>query len=76
MNAWEQARVKQNDKPRYISDENRLKTEGARPVPRFCHDYPPQPKPDPKFKARLQAALGEMECALGKSNGARNDGTR
>lgn len=74
MNAWDQARVKRDDSPRYVTDENRTRTEGARPLPWHCHDYPEQPKTEPKLKARLMAAMEQMECALGKSNGGQNDG--
>lgn len=74
MNAWEQARLPRESK-RYVADENRLKTEGARPLPWACHDYPEEPKTTPKLKARLMFAMHKMECALGQSNGGRSDGT-
>lgn len=64
MNAWEQARLKRDHKPRYVADENRARTEGARPIPAFCHDYPEEPKTNPKLKARIAAAMEQMECKL------------
>jgi hypothetical protein len=76
MNAWERARIKRDVKNRYVEDENRIRTEGARPLPWACHDYPPQPKTSPGLKVRINAAIGRMECLLGESNGDRNDGTR
>lgn len=75
MNAWEQARIKK-DPRRYETDSNRLRTEGSRPDPRHCHEYPPEPKTEPKLKARIMCALEQMECKLGKSNGDRSDGTQ
>lgn len=75
MNAWEQARLPRESK-RYNKDENRVKTEGARPLPWACHEYPPEQKVSPKLKARLNFAMHQMECALGQSNGGQSDGTR
>lgn len=65
MNAWEQARLPRESK-RYVTDGNRLKTEGARPVPAWCHDYESQPITPTGSKARIMAAMERMEEVLSK----------
>lgn len=74
MNAWDQARLPRESK-RYVVDENRVGTEGSRPWPNHCHDYPEQPKTPPKLRARLMFAMHKMECVLGQNNGDPSDGT-
>ncbi len=49
---------------RYVADVNRLKPEGARPVPAWCHDYETQPSTPIGRKGRIMAAMEQMEEVL------------
>lgn len=62
MNEFDLARLERT-KRRIVSDPNRLSNEGPTRNPAHCHDYGPEPKTN--NRARILAAMEQMEVKLG-----------
>lgn len=61
MNEFEQARLERTRR-RVVTDSNRTSSEGPSRNPAHCHDYAPQPRPN--SRARILAAMDQMEAIL------------